>query len=75
MLALFNEHNTWLGLQDFKGPVRFYGTVLMGAMTTTERQALGTVAEGTIVYDSTLKVVMVYTGTGWQYMTTGAEAS
>lgn len=36
-------------------------------VTTTQRNALtlGTVGEGTVVYDSTLKALVLWNGTGW----------
>ncbi len=72
---IINDSFTWLAQQYFKAQVTFYGPVVLPAFTSTERLALGAVPPGTIVWDSTLKQAMVYSGTGWQYMSTGCEAS
>ena len=72
---IINESYTWLAQQYFKARVTFYAPVVLASYSTTERLALGAVPSGTVVYDSTLKMPMIYTGTGWQYMSTGCEAS
>lgn len=72
---IINDSLTWLGQQYFKSRVTFYDSIVLPVYTTTARQALGTMPEGTIVWDSTLKMPMVYSGTGWQYMSTGCEPS
>lgn len=70
-----NESLTYLAQQYYKARVEFYAPVVLRGITTTQRLALGAVPEGTMVYDSTLKMPMIYSGTGWQYMSTGCEAS
>jgi len=53
-------------------------SALIPVLTTAEKQALD-VAEGTVVYDSTLNKLCVYTaegggsGTGWETVTSALE--
>ena len=39
--------------------------LLIPRMTTSQRNAIGTVAKGLVVYDSTVKSFMFHDGTGW----------
>ncbi len=40
--------------------------LLIPRMTTSQRNAIGTIAKGLVVYDSTIKTFMFHDGTAWQ---------